>query len=224
MKLRSICGPALRSPRASRIGGIVLVTTALVSLNALAFNSDLQPQQIEEAYSLGQTSNHEELAAFLKEYKHDYQYPPDHPDVFVQSIEFQTPYEQIVLRSQAGGARYERSQAEEAYRANPELVIVRAVFSLRVHYAGPIPSADSFEVRVSQSKSVEPRKMTSTVLCDPYSQITYPYSVNRDCQVYSRELLLQFDASQFAPGRTTIKVSLPNGQVLETKYNLEKLK
>jgi hypothetical protein len=123
-----------------------------------------------------------------------------------------------------GGAQYSKFQADGDYKANHELVFVRVLFALKINYAGPVPPADDFNVIVSQLKPIEPRKVTNKVLCDPYSQITYQYYVNRDCSVYTRELLLQVDANQFAPSRATIKVSVPSDQSLETKYNLDKLK
>jgi hypothetical protein len=212
-------------PRAALIRIFVLALSVVISLNALAFDSPLQQDQVEEAYYLGQTSNHEDLAAFLKPHKNTCPYPADNPDEYTKSIEFQTPYEQIVLRSAAGGARYEKSQAEEAYQANPDLVIVRAVFALRINYAGPIPPADSFEVRVSQSKSIAPRKLTTTPLCGA----SYPvpqFSASSDCAPYpyTLEVDLQFDADQFAPGRVTVKAIPPTGPPQEAKFNLDKLK
>lgn len=210
--------------RPARIRVVVFGLFALASVNAAAFNSSLQPEEIQEAYSLGQSSNHEELENFLKQYKHEFPYPADKPIAYVQSVEFQTPYEQIVLKSMQGGAQYDKFQAYDDYQANLGVVIVRVVVALKINYVGPVPPADSFNVIVSQTKEIEPRKMTSTVLCDPHSQISYPYPVNRDCLVYTRELVLQFDAGQFAHGRVKIKVSLPNNQSLETNYNLDNLK
>jgi hypothetical protein len=202
----------------------VLALCTLLSLNALAFDSDLQPEQIEEAYSLGQTSNHKELAAFFKQYKSEYQYPPGNPEVYVKSIEFQTPYERIVLNSRGHGARYERSQAEEVYQANPHLVIVRVVFALRVNYAGPIPPFESFDVQVSQSKWIVPRKLTTTTLCGPSTPP--PQYLSGECAPfpYTLDADLQFDADQFSLGRVTVKALPPMGPPQETKFNLDKLK
>jgi hypothetical protein len=224
MRWSSTDGLASAVARGARIPALLLCASVLLAVNAPAFNTPLQPEDVEDAYSLGQSSNHEELADFLKQYQRDFKYPPDNPVAYVQSVEFQTPYEQIVLRSMRGGARYDKFQAEEAYRAHPSLVLVRVVVALRINYSGPVPPADSFQVLVSQAKSIEPRKIANTVLCDPYSQINYPYSVNRDCSTYVRELVLHFDAEQFAPGRATIKVVLPYDRSLETEYNLNKLK
>ena len=220
MKLGRIYGLPSPLARAFRIRVLVSALCLLLSLNALAFNSSLQPEEVQDAYSLGQTTNHEKLAAFINQYEHNFKYPSDNPVAYVQSVEFQTPYEQIVLRS-LRTAQYTKFQADEDYRANPGLVIVRVVVSLKTSYSGPVPPADSFKVFVSQTKPIEPRKLTSTVTCDPYS---YDSPTFGNCIAYMREVLLQFDAEQFAPGRATIKVLLPFGQSMETKYNLDKLK
>lgn len=221
MKLRSGYGLASPPAREMRIQLFALALCTLLSLNALAFNSSLQPEEVQDAYSLGQTSNHEELADFLNQYEHDFKYPADNSVAFVSSVEFQTPYEQIVLRS-LRTTQYSKFKAEEDYQANPGLVIVRAIVSLKTGYSGPAPPADSFKVVVSQTKPIEPRKVTSTVLCDPYNPLVNPTFAN--CIAYTREILLQFDAEQFAPGRATVKVMLPFEQSMETKYNLDKLK
>jgi len=207
--------------RVVRIKLPVLALCALLSLNALAFNSDLQPQEVEEAYSLGQTSNHEELADFLNQYEHDFKPSTDNSVAFVSSVEFRTPYEQIVLRS-LQTIHYSKFKAEEDYQANPGLVIVRVVVALKTGYVGPEPPADSFKVVVSQTKTIEPRKVAGAVLCNPYNSYENPTVPN--CIGYMREIVLQFDAEQFAPGKTTVKVLLPDDKSLETKYNLDNLK
>lgn len=185
----------------------------LLSLNARAFDTSLSPEEIEQAYSLGQTTHREDLADFLKQYEHDFQYPSNHPVAYVSSVEFQTPYEQIVLRA-ARATGYTKFKAADDYNANPNLIVVRVIVALQINYEGTVPPADSYTVTVSQGKRIEPQK--STKMCDPYSQV--------DCRIYAREFVLNFDASQFAPGRVTVRVDLPFDQSLETKYNLDKLK
>jgi hypothetical protein len=222
MKLGSLCGLASPPARAVRIRVFVLTLCALLSVNTLAFNSSLQPEEVREAYSLGQRTNHKELADFFNQYTHNIQYPSDKPVVYVLSVEFQTPYEQIVLRT-LRNTRYSKFQADEDYQVNQGLVIVRFVISLRTNFGGPMPPTDTFKVVVSQTKPIEPEKMTSTVICDPYYN-SYEYPVNSDCSPYLREILLRFDAEQFAPGAATINVETPDGQTIQTKYNLDKLK
>jgi hypothetical protein len=221
MKLGSAYGLASPPARAARIRVVLPALCALFSLSALAFNSSLQPEEVREAYSLGQTTNHEELADFLKQYEHGFPYPSDHPIAFVQSVEFQTPYEQIVLRTRQTNG-YSKFQADEDYQTNRGLVIVRVVVALKTSYSGPVPPADSFKVVVSQAKPIEPRKVSGAVICNPYNWNDNPTAAN--CVAYTREILLQFDAEQFAPGKATVQVALPYGQSMETKYNLDKLK
>jgi hypothetical protein len=200
---------------------ISIFLCTLFALNALAIQSSLQPEEVEQAYALGQTSNHEELTDFLNQYQHDFKFPSNNSMAFVQSVEFQTPYEQIVLRSQKTN-QYTKFRAAEDYQANPTLVIVRAVVSMKTGYSGPTPPADSFKVSISQGNRIIPRNVASNVLCEPSNYADTPTVM--DCLAYTREILLQFDASQFAHGNATVKVTLPNGQPVETKYNLEKLK
>jgi hypothetical protein len=207
--------------RGARVRFLILGLGILVSRDALSFNPSLQPEEIQEAYSLGQAMNREDLGDFFKQYTHNFSYPSDHPVAYTQSVEFQTPYEQIVLRT-LRATRYTKFQADKDYQANRGLVIVKVVVALRLNYAGAVPSADSFKVIVSQTKPIEPQKMTNRVTCDPFSSTAYP--VNTDCSPYTREFLLMFNAGQFGPGKATIKVVLPHGQPIETTYNLDKLK
>ena len=205
----------------SRICALVFVLCAVFSLNALAFNSFLQPEEVRDAYSLGQSSDHEALAAFYSQYVHKFSYPANHPVVYVMSAEFQTPYEQIVSRSKQI-IHYSTFQADEDYRANPGLVIVKVEFSLRLGYAGPEPPADGYKVFVSQAGSIEPRETTNKVTCDPY--YSGNYALNTTCQMYTREIALQFDAGQFGPRAASVKIQTPDGQTVQTKFNLDKLK
>ena len=219
MNQRIARGPALPLLPAVRNHALAFALCFVLTQNALAFDYPLPPEEVREAYYLGQKFGHEELTEFLKQYQHDFSYPSDNPAAYAQSVEFQTPYEQIVLRS-LRTTQYTKFQADEDYQANPGQIIVRVVVALRITYVGPVPAADDFSVIVSQANPIEPQSMTTTVLCDP-SDI---YAINFGCGPYSREFVLRFKAKQFARGRATIRVMLPDGQSQETKYNLDKLK
>lgn len=193
----------------------------LLPLGAFAFRSSLQPEEIDDAYSLGQSGNQEELRDFFKQYRHDFQNRADNSDVYLQSVEFQTPYEQIVLRSEQTNG-YSEFRAAEDYRANPGLVVVRVLTAIKINYSGPIPPASDYGVVVSQENRIAPRNISNTVTCNPFSPTVYPGIAN--CTVYTREIRLSFDASQFEPGRAMVRVELPAGQSLETSYDLSRLK
>ena len=196
-----------------------LALFALLSNTALAFNYPLQPEEIDEAYALGRTTNREELADFLNQYEHDFKPPNDNSVAYVSSIEFQTPYEQIVLRS-LGTTQYDRFKAKEDYEAGAGAVLVRVVVAFKTGYSGPAPAADRFRVTVSQEEPIDPVKTPPTrVLCDPYSLYQ-----GDQCAAYMGEILLRFDHDQFGPGEATIKVLLPDEKSLETKFDLDQLK
>jgi hypothetical protein len=217
MKFRNESEPASAAVRMLRIPVIALAFCTFLSISAGAISATLQPEEIQEAYSLGQTTNHEELANFIKQYQHEFKYPTDNSIGYVQSVEFETPYEQIVLRSRQT-TEYTKFQASEDYRANPGLVIVRAVVSLKLGYAGVQPMIEKFKVEVSQTKSIEPRETDNKIICNPYNWI------DTNCMVFTREILLRFDTTQFGPGDATVKIFVPEGQSVETKYNLDELK
>jgi hypothetical protein len=201
---------------------LVLGLCTLFALTALAFDYPLQPEEIEQAYSLGRTTNHEDLTNFLNQYEHDFQYPSDHPLAYVTSVEFQTPYEQIVLKSMRA-AQYSKFKAADDYQASGGAVFVRVIVALRIGFAGAPPPEGSFQVVVAQSKPIEPAVTANAVLCDPSEPLTYPVGSGA-CGTYTREILLRFDHKQFASGKATVKITLPESSSLETSFNLSKLK
>ena len=166
MKPRRISGLSSRPARMERILVLALALCALWTWNALAFSSFLQPEEIREAHYLGQTSNREGLAEFLNQYEHDFKYPSDNPIAYVPWAEFQTPHEQIGLRS-LRTTQYTKFQVDEDYAANPGFVIVRVVAALKLNYSEPASPTDRFKVVVTQAKSIEPRGTPNTATCDP---------------------------------------------------------
>lgn len=209
-------------PRFCRWAAVLAYLAILLPIGAFAFHYPLRPEEIEEAYSLGQSGDREELASFLKQYGHDFAYPSDNPIVYVKSVEFQTPYEQIVLKSMRS-AQYDKFKAAEDYRAGAGAVFVRVVVSLKIGFAGPIPKAESYQVVVSQGSPIEPKKTTSNVLCNPFDPLGI-YTTPQPCDAYTREILLRFDRRQFGAGTVTVKAVLPGEKSLETVFNLDQLK
>jgi hypothetical protein len=191
----------------------------LLPAGTLAFHYPLQSEEIEQAYYLGQTSDHQKLASFLKQYDREFPYPSDNPIVYVKSVEFQTPYEQIVWKTMLA-SQYDRFKAADDYRASAGAVFVRVVVAFKIGYAGPIPKAEDFQVNVSQSSPIPPMETASTVPCGPFG-----FSTGREpCDAYTREFLLHFDHGQFGKGNVTVKVALPEEKPFETAFNLDKLK
>jgi hypothetical protein len=192
----------------------------MVSVNARAFIKMLEAEDIDAAYNVGQSTNRGEVAAFLRQYQKTFKYPGGKPLAYMKFVEFETPYEQIVLKSQHV-AGYTSLRAADEYEANPGTVIVRVIVSLKNNYGGPKPPDDSYNVVVSQSKLIEPRKVSSTEPCNPFVATSIP--TVGGCIGYIREIDLDFDAEQFQPGFVKIKVTLPESPSMEATFDLDKL-
>ena len=202
---------------------IILACPAILLPIAVgAIEYPLPADQVDQAFSLGRATDHNEFAGFLSAYQHDFQSPPDQPRAYVKSIELETPYEQVVLKSMHV-PEYDRSRAEEDYQENGGKIIVRAVVTLTLGYGIGIPTDDDdFAFTVSQGSRIEPQETNMTVLCNPLNPFAiYPVE---PCVVYLREYLLRFNEGQFGRGKVTVKLKMPGGKSVETKFDLDKLK
>jgi hypothetical protein len=74
---------------------------------------------------------------------------------------------------------------------------------------------------VSQSKPIEPRKVSSTEPCNPFLATSTPTAGG--CIGYIREINLNFDVEQFQSGIVKIKVTLPESPSMEATFDLDKL-
>ena len=197
-----------------RIVALGLTLCLLASQNAVAFVYPLQEEQVREAYFLGRTTDGEKLSDFYKQYVHYFPFPARGPYYsYVESVEFRTPYELVVLRSREKLNQYSALEADEDYRAHPNQVVVRVMISFKLGYAGPIPPTNRFNVRISQSDPIEPKQFNTEWLCHLWN----------DCGVTRFAILLWFDAEQFASGAAKVKITTPDGQILKTEFDLDKL-
>jgi hypothetical protein len=211
---KPMCRNARTSALRARFGTLGLSLFFLASQNAIAFNYPLQEEHVREAYFFGRTTDGKKLIDFYKQYVHDFVFPARGPYYsYVESVEFRTPYQQIVLRSHQNLNQYSSFEAEKDYQAHPNLVIARVLISYKLNYVGPIPSPSSFKVRVSQEDMIKPNKLSTESIC----------SVWDDCGVTRFAILLWFDAEQFASGTARVKITTPDGQILSTEFDLDKL-
>lgn len=72
-----------------------------------------------------------------------------------------------------------------------------------------------FRFVVAQKQSIQPKRVRKCLIC----------STNGGCDFDDTyEVQMGFDSSQFTPGLASITVTTPDGQHVETKFGLEKLK
>lgn len=193
----------------------------------VAFVHRLQSEQIRDAYSLGDTTNNGELEGFLHQYVRYFPDPPKGP--YIQSVEFRTPFEQIVLRASEHPANYDEQTAERDYDAEPALVVVRVLVYSTPTYPGTMHPPDpksvgvwsaedflrGFRFVVAQKRSLQPRRVSRRLLCP----------IAGTCDLFDAyEVQLDFDSSQFTSGVASVTVTTPDGQHVEARFDLDRLK
>jgi hypothetical protein len=202
--------------RWGRMQACALGLCLVISQVAYAFEYPVLPDDVRQAYYLGQTSDRQKLANFYKPYIHHFSYPASQPIAYVELVEFRTPYEQIVLRSQMHLNRQTPQEADVEYQNNPGQVQVRVVISYKESYGGAYPSLDGFKFSISQEETIEPQEAPAALVCNP--------EIGGACVNYRIDVLLRFDARQFQQEITKVKIETPYGQTFQTRFNLARLK
>lgn len=198
-----------------------MCVSVVLSETSEAFYYPLQQTQIREAYLLGRSADTAKITALLDPYARHFPFPPTGSRV--ESIEFRTPYAQVVRRSWEHSNDYDLDQAEKDYASQPDLVVVTViVYSTLIslesatHPSDRLYPADpwlGFHFLVSQDHSIVPKKMRGRSL-----------SVGRYDKGSRKEVLMDFDASQFGSGTAEVRVTAPDGQTVDAEFDLEGLK
>jgi hypothetical protein len=200
----------------------------VVAPAAKAYMQKLHPEEVQEAFSLGRSTDTDTVKQFFEKYAHMLDCPASGP--CVNSIELRTPYEEVAVRSRRHASDYTEQDAEKEYGTRP------TKFSVHVFVLYPLDfsnddaddcasdgQSDSksdasfygFRIRVSQDHAVKPTKIhgRSIDLGDAPS-------------VYAseEEIILEFDPTQFDDGVTHIQVITPDGQRVESEFDLSELK
>ena len=201
-----------------RVVALGLILFFLASQNAMAFTYPLQGEYVREAYFLGRTTDGKKFKDFYEQYVRYFPFPARGPYFsYVESVEFRTPYEQVVLRSLQNLSQYSSMEAQKDYQVQPNLVVVRVLISYKLGYVGALPPASGFKIHVSQADVgvIEPKKLATESICS--------LSENGDCGAIRFAILLSFDAEQFASGAVKIKIVTPDGQIIKTEFDLDNL-
>lgn len=209
--------------------GIAALTVAVlaVALGAQGYERELGSRSIREAYFLG--TNADRAAKFLQDYARAF--PVPERGVQVERIELETPFAQVVARSQHAPDGYNPLTAEADYNHQPAAVVVEVTLELTpsfpAHTAYTIPVFSSigfrdpdfwrdFEVHLVQQGEVEPRTVAGRPL--------YSCDLNGPCWLVGAVVRLEFDPEQVASRPARVVVRTPDGQQVETEFDLEQLR
>jgi hypothetical protein len=214
---KSIGDRIIRSGSSIRL--FILVLSSIASYSVFAFENPLSEESVREAYFLGRSTDYEKLNHFFEQYV---RYPKA---AAVGPISLRTPYDQVVLRAWQNWD-YNAQQAHIDYEAQRNLMVVS--FSLYPHrqYALPVTPTmganvtknlvevdqwNGFRFQVSQNAVIQAKALASRPIFDKN-------------EIIGAEIVLEFDVRQFAPERIKIQIITPEGEIVTSEFNLDKLK
>ncbi|MFY9805430.1 MAG: hypothetical protein WA211_11965 [Candidatus Acidiferrales bacterium] len=227
MKARSWLRPAAAS--FGTIGAATITVAAgalLMALPALAYLCPLSTTDIRSAYLLG-NRNDFVTTDFLAPYTHELPMPDSGPHIAKISVE--TPYSQVVALG-AIALNPDVQLAEQDFAARKFPFILRVGVDLTDTYPGPppwdptapgLPLPDferDFEIQLVQHGKV--------IACES----TQVYLLTSDAvaniyQISGAIIELRFDADKIDPyDEATVRVHTPDGQDVETTFDLGALK
>lgn len=198
----------------------------IAPLTLAAYERPLASHSIREAYFLGRGRD-TTATAFVEQYVRRFPLPTKGPHV--AEIEIRTPYEQVVLRAWQAPDGYSAQQAEQDYRARPDVIVVRIRINATPTYtpsaflatAGgfrPVEFWHDFLVRLVQAEhEFEPKKVNGRPVFSSGSRSGGGSLVGADVE-------LEFDARQVGSAPATVKVLMPDGQLVKVEFELGKLR
>jgi hypothetical protein len=195
-----------------------------MALPALAFDYPLSSTSIRDAYFFGKRHTSVTTAPF-KQYTHFL--PAGQSAARVQAISLETPFVQVAERSGAAFNYYAQDAAQEFTDQDlPFRVLVTVDLSgaypqsksSRPNFLGfPVPDfCRAFDVQLVQSKPI-PEKSRRVYLL--YSDGATGFN-----GITGAVLELDYDAEAIDSTDTTIKVATPDGQQVETTFDLTQLR
>jgi hypothetical protein len=197
-----------------RFAGLVIFLIALASLTSSGYQQRLDSEAIRGAFNLGR-KNSPETAAFLAQYFRRFPMPEKGP--YITNIELLTPYAHLVEDAMLGLVNENVFDLQRKYASRAEVVLVRVRVSSTP--TSILPSRDEdiwkeFAIRASEEDELKYEKKSLNHV--------YPGD-GSDANDYA-DLELQFDTKTVASAPITIDVSSTDGQHVEAKFNLSKLK
>lgn len=195
---------------------------------AMAYVEKLQSEQVQEAFSLGRSTDPDTVRQFFEKYSRMLDCPAT--GVCVDSIELRTPYEQVAVRSRRRASDYSEQDAEKDYQARPTKLSVHIFVLYPLDFSNDDTDASQSEdqpdskdgasfygyrIRVSQNRAMKPTRIHGR-----------PIALGDSPSVYAgeEEIILEFDPTQFDDGVAQIQVVTPDGQTVESEFDLSNLK
>ncbi|HEY6904832.1 MAG TPA: hypothetical protein VI216_11035 [Candidatus Acidoferrales bacterium] len=197
----------------------VYVLSVVCARPLLAFAYPLSSQAIREAYFLAAGDPSKRLE-FFEKYKHRMPTPISGPDVSL--IEVQTPFACIVDEIAGRISNYHAADAERDYLGKPGCFRVHVEIDFSPTWPQPTDTAATrsdfwkrFKVRLKQRSEISPRSIRGRPI----------YNTDALLGFTGATIDLEYNVRKIDPSAiTTVDVDTPDGQQVETTFNLNSLR
>jgi hypothetical protein len=205
--------------RSSRLRLSILLVALTGAQLAIGLDYPLSPESIREAYFLGKQQA-DKREAFLKPYRHHLPLPESGPQVAL--IELQTPFTFIVDKVSREATGYHAQDAAQEFLRKPGHFRVQVEIDFTATYPGANDTAASlgdfwkdFQIRLKQNRENPPLKIAGRPI---YSDSTI--------SGYTGAIIdVDYDVKKVEAGSmATVEVETPDGQRVETTFDLAKLR
>jgi hypothetical protein len=203
----------------ARWGLSILLPALLIAQPALAFEYPLSSEAIREAYFLGRGDSGK-MRDFFEKYKHHLPVPKTGADVAL--IEMETPFACVVDGISRGPLDYHSQDAEQEYLGKPGEFRVHVEIYFTPTYPKPSDTGATrgdfwrdFSVHLKQKAEVPLRSVHGQPI----------YSDDTISGFIGAMIDTDYDVTKIdAGGFTTIEVDTPDGQQVETTFQINSLR
>jgi len=207
---------------------VAVLGLALAALSALAYDRELNSQQLREAYFLGKDTTFKQ-EEFLKDYVLELPVPDE--GVHVQRVAIATPFKQMVDRSRLAPQGYSPMKAEDQYREEPPPITVEVTLYLTPAYPAHTPYTiptfypvyfrdpdfwGQFTIQLEQRGEVSQAATYGRPLysCDEFG----------GCWLTGAVVTAVYDPDQVASQPALVVITGPGGQRQEVEFDLSRLR
>jgi len=205
--------------RCSRSGLSLFLLALVAAQSATAFEYPLSSEAIREAYFLAR-ENSDRQTEFLERYKHNLPAPKTGPDVAL--VELRTPFTLVAEKIGQTNTSYHAQDAEKDFQGKTGRFGVHVEIYFTATYPKPTDTAQSLgdfwndlKVRLKQGSEISPLKTTGR-----------PIFSDQTISGYMGAMIdADYDAAKIDRGApATIEVDTPDGQDVETTFDLTQLR
>ncbi|HKV05570.1 MAG TPA: hypothetical protein VJO53_10745 [Candidatus Acidoferrales bacterium] len=198
-----------------RFGLSIPLLAFTIAQPALGYEYPLSSEAVREAYFLGKGS-FEKKQAFFQKYKHNLPVPKTGADVAL--IQVETPFACLVDAVALAPETYHAQEAEQDFLGKPGQFRVHVEIYFTPSYPRPNDTAATlgdfwrdFTVRLKQRAEIPARAVHGRPI----------YSDDTISGYIGATIDLEYDVTKIDPGAsTTIEVDTPDGQQVETTFEL----